>query len=130
MRPPIQRVLYVEDEPDIRAIAVLALETVGGLSVRACPSGAEALEAAPVFRPDLLLLDVMMPEMDGVTALRELRKLPATCACPVVFMTAKVQPDEVRNLKSLGALEVIAKPFDPMTLAVTLQAIWAQQEAA
>jgi two-component system OmpR family response regulator len=124
MSRPLQRVLYVEDDADIRTIAVLALEAVGGLTLCSCASGAEALAAATAFAPDLLLLDVMMPGMDGPTTLARLRELPATAATPVAFMTAKVQANEIEHYKSLGALGVVTKPFDPMTLAGQLQQLW------
>ena len=117
-------VLYVEDDPDIQMVAQMALEVVGGLSLRACSSGREALQAAASCQPDLILLDVMMPEMDGPSTLAELRKLPATASTPVVFMTAKVQAAEVSHYKSLGAIGVIAKPFDPMQLAQQVRQLW------
>ena len=120
----LQRVLYVEDEPDIRAVAHLALEMVGGLVVKLCSSGEEALREAPLFNPQLILLDVMMPGMDGPGTLRALRALPLLADVPVVFMTAKVQPQEVANYTRLGALGVIAKPFDPMTLAAQVRGLW------
>lgn len=120
----LQHILYVEDEPDIQAVAKLALEMVGGFTVKVCSSGEEALREAEAFAPDLILLDVMMPVMDGPGTLAALRKLPATANVPVVFMTAKVQPAEVALYKSLGALDVIPKPFDPMQLANQVRAIW------
>ena len=120
----LSRILYVEDETDIQAVAQLALETVGGFTLEVCSSGREALDKAEAFAPDLLLLDVMMPEMDGPSTLQELRKLAVTAETPAIFMTAKVQPNEVRQYKELGALEVIAKPFDPMGLATEIQKIW------
>lgn len=125
----LQRVLYVEDEPDIQAVAKLALEVVGGLTVQVCSNGDEALAKATDFAADLLLLDVMMPGMDGPTTLGKLRELAAYADTPAVFMTAKVQPSEVAHLKSLGALEVIAKPFDPMSLATTLKQLYASATA-
>lgn len=124
MGKPLQRLIYVEDEPDIQAVARLALEAVGGFTVEVCSSGEEALRRAPAFRPDLILLDVMMPGMDGPGTLQALRALPELAATPAVFMTAKVQPAEVAHFKSLGALDVIAKPFDPMTLSDTVREIW------
>lgn len=124
MSSPLQRVLYVEDDPDIRTIAAMALETLGGLVLRSCASGEEALGAAADFRPDLLLLDVMMPGLDGPTTLARLRELPATAATPVIFMTAKVQGPEVEHYRALGALGVISKPFDPLNLAAEIQALW------
>ncbi len=120
----LKRILYVEDERDIQAVAQLALENVGGFTLEICSSGQEALDKAEGFAPDLLLLDVMMPVMDGPTTLQELRKREATASVPAIFMTAKVQPDEVRQYKELGALDVIAKPFDPMALAQEIQKIW------
>lgn len=124
MAQALERILYVEDEPDIQAVARLALENLGGFIVEVCSSGKEALNKVDSFKPDLILLDVMMPGMDGPTTLGELRKLPACVATPVVFMTAKVQPQEVAQYMSLGAINVIPKPFDPMTLADTVRDIW------
>ena len=120
----LQRVLYVEDEPDIQAVAKLALELVGGFTVKVCSSGEEALREAEAFAPEMILLDVMMPGMDGPTTLQALRALPALATVPVAFMTAKVQPAEVAHYKTLGARDVIPKPFDPMTLASQVRAIW------
>ncbi|MDQ1834934.1 response regulator [Massilia scottii] len=117
-------VLYVEDDPDIQTVAQMALEMVGGLTLRTCSSGREALAAAAQCKPDLLLLDVMMPGMDGPTTLSELRKLPNTASTPVIFMTAKVQASEVAYYRSLGALGVIAKPFDPMQLPLQVRQLW------
>ena len=124
----LQRILYVEDEPDIQAVARIALETVGGFTVQICSSGEEALQAAVEFAPDLLLLDVMMPGMDGPTTLQELRNLPDLENTPAVFMTAKVQPQEIEQFKSYGALDVIAKPFDPMALSSQITAVWQQRD--
>lgn len=122
--PPLSRILLVEDEPDIQLIARLALENVGGFQVKVCGSGAEAVDAATEEPPDLILLDVLMPEMDGPATLRELRRIPTLAATPVVFLTAKVQAHEVERYRSLGALDVIPKPFDPMGLAQAIRTIW------
>ena len=119
-----QRVLYVEDEPDIQAVAKLALEMIGGMVVRLCSSGQEALDCVADFAPDVLLLDVMMPGMDGPSTLRAMRERSDLVGLPVIFMTAKVQPDEVASYQALGALGVIAKPFDPMTLADQVRGLW------
>lgn len=127
MPSPLKKILYVEDEPDIRAIAQMALQAVGGFEVIACASGNDALLAAPEAMADLLLLDVMMPGLDGPATLKALREIPATSHTPVIFMTAKVQATEVAVYKALGALEVIAKPFDPMELSDQIRKIWAQQ---
>ena len=125
MPAPLNRILYVEDEPDIRMVAQMALEAVGGFTVIACASGQEALAAAATAKADLLLLDVMMPGMDGPSTLKALREKPETATTPVIFMTAKVQVTEVAAYKTLGAIEVIPKPFDPMELSAQIQRIWA-----
>lgn len=124
--PALNRILYVEDEPDIQAVAQVALEAVGGFALEICGSGPEAIEKAPGFEPDLILLDVMMPGMDGPNTLKALRELPETVQAPVVFMTAKVQPHEVEQYKAMGAVDVIAKPFDPMQLPDDIRRIWEQ----
>ncbi len=124
--PPLKRILMIEDEPDIQAVARLALEALGGFQVRMCGTGREGVQAAAAFDPDLILLDVMMPGLDGPSTLHALRNLPQTVATPVVFMTAKVQPQEVAEYRAIGVVDVIAKPFDPMTLAETILAIWAR----
>jgi two-component system OmpR family response regulator len=121
---PLRRILFVEDDPDIQVVATMALESLGGFSVLACSSGAEALTRFTEFDPDLILLDVMMPGMDGPATLAELQRLPAAAGVPVVFMTARVQAHEVLRYREMGAVDVIAKPFDPMALAETVQTIW------
>jgi CheY-like chemotaxis protein len=116
------RILYVDDEADIRDVAVMALELDPGLEVRACASGAEALDVAPDWRPDLILLDVMMPGMDGPTTLAKLRERPETAKTRIVFITARTQAHEIERFVGLGAAGVIAKPFDAMTLADQVRA--------
>ncbi|MEO5702699.1 MAG: response regulator [Gammaproteobacteria bacterium] len=122
--PVLNRIMMVDDEPDIRTVACLALEALGGFTVQLCGSGSEAATMASIFNPDLILLDVMMPGMDGPGTLKTLRDKAETAAIPVIFMTAKAQAQEVDHYKKLGALDVIAKPFDPMTLAATVKQIW------
>jgi two-component system, OmpR family, response regulator len=124
---PLERILYVEDEADIRGIAKMALEAVGGYDVLDCSSGREAIAAAPTADADLILLDVMMPGMDGPATLKALRGILATATTPVIFMTAKVQSAEIAQYRALGALEVIAKPFDPMQVSAEIQRIWSAQ---
>jgi two-component system OmpR family response regulator len=126
-KPPLQRILLVDDEADIRQVARLALEALGGFEVHECPSGLAAPAAVAEHAPQLVLMDVMMPGQDGMETLRALRATPGLPPVPVVFMTAKVQPQEVATFRSLGALDVIAKPFDPMTLAQTVRQIWDRQ---
>ena len=115
------RVLHVDDEPDIREVVELSLGLDPELSVRGCGCGSDALTAAAAWSPDLILLDVMMPVMDGPTTLAHLRQSPKTADIPVVFMTARAQPRELQHFISLGAEGVIAKPFDPMTLAAAVR---------
>ena len=124
MNEVLERVLYVEDNPDLRAIGTFALEDIGGLTVKACASGDEALEAAEIFDPQLVLLDVMMPGMDGPATLLALRRVGRAAQTPVVFLTAKAQPDEIARYREMGAAGVIPKPFDPMTLAALIREIY------
>lgn len=114
------KVLIVDDEGDIRRIGELSLQSVAGWEVVLAESGAEGVAAARAHRPDLILMDMMMPEMDGLTALRLLRQDPDLKGIPVIFMTAKVQRDEVSVYLEAGALGVVRKPFDPMTLSSEL----------
>jgi CheY-like chemotaxis protein len=120
----LHRILYAEDEPTIQAVAKLALERVGKFEVLICQNGLEALEKVKEFAPDLILLDVIMPVLDGPATFQRLRDDPATAAIPVIFLTANVQPAEVAQYQALGAARVLAKPFNPMTLAQQLQQIW------
>jgi two-component system, OmpR family, response regulator len=122
----LRMVMLVEDEPDIQTVAKIALEKIGNLVVAVCGSGAEAVKAVQNLAPDIILLDVMMPGMDGPTTLTKLRQIPDLDRTPVVFMTAKVQPDEIERYKKLGAVDVIKKPFDPMTLSGTVRDIWSR----
>ena len=124
----LQRITYVEDEPHIREIVQLALEELGGFTLHLCESGAEALDTTPIFYPDLVLLDVMMPGMNGIQTFRSLKELPQLADTPIIFVTAKAQKHEVQQYKSLGAVDVIAKPFNPITLPADIQAIWTRTQ--
>lgn len=115
------RILYVDDEPDMREIAVLSLKRDPDFDVRPCASGLEALQVAAEWQPDLILLDVVMPDMDGPGTLDRLRAAPALAHIPVVFITARSQPQEATRLRSLGAAGVLAKPFNPLTLAAAIR---------
>ena len=110
------RILHVDDEPDIRQVVQISLGLDPDFSVRSCASGRDALAVTADWSPDLVLLDVMMPDMDGPTTLAHLRERPATVEVPIVFMTARAQSSDIEHFMSLGAAGVIAKPFDPMTL--------------
>lgn len=120
----LERVLYIEDEEDIRIVADIALKTIGGLDTRCCASGPEGLATLETFQAQLILLDVMMPGMDGPSVLSEIRNNEQYQNTPIVFITAKVQADEVDQLLSLGANAVISKPFEPMDMAQKLKDIW------
>ena len=122
----LKRILHVEDDRSIQAVARLALETLGGFEVLSCLSGQDALDQVQGFNPDFILLDVMMPGMDGPETLSKLRELVDIEQIPVAFMTAKVQPPEIEQYRQLGAREVIVKPFDPMTLAAQVRDIWSR----
>jgi CheY-like chemotaxis protein len=112
----IAKVLMVDDEPHVRRVAEVSLAKVGRWSVSLAASGVDALAAAEREQPDVILLDVMMPGMDGPTTLGALQAHPALATIPVIFMTAKVQEHEVERFLGLGAAGVICKPFDPMKL--------------
>ena len=118
---PLRKVMLVDDEDDIRTIGNLSLSRVGGWQTVLASSGAEALEKAAAEKPDLILLDVMMPGMDGPTTFGKLRAQEATAGTPIIFMTAKIQKQEVARYLELGALGVIGKPFDPMTLPAEIR---------
>lgn len=125
----IRKVMLVDDEADIRRIGQIALESVGHWEVVLAGNGTEAVVLAAQQRPDVILLDVMMPGMDGPTTLEHLRAQGATARTPVIFMTAKVQRHEVDRYLALGAIGVIGKPFDPMALAGTIRALLAGRPA-
>lgn len=112
-----RRILVVDDEDDIREVAAIALEMEGGWEVIAAGSGAEGIRRAAAEQPDAILLDVMMPDMDGPATFRALRENPATAAIPVILLTAKVQAADRRRFEELGVSGVLPKPFDPLRLS-------------
>jgi len=122
----LQRIAHVDDDESIRAIAKVALERIGKFTLLSCASGSEALEKIPDFAPDIILLDVMMPGLDGPTTLKQLREKMNFENTAIVFMTAKVQSAEIEYYKSLGAFNVILKPFDAMGLSDQLKTYWVQ----
>ena len=121
---PLRSVLYVDDEPDIRAIVQIALGLTNTLAVHTAESGEQALTLARALLPDLVLLDVMMPGLDGPGTLNRMRADPIIAPIPVIFMTAKAMPKEVALLREMGVAGVIAKPFDPMELSTQVACLW------
>jgi len=122
--------MHVDDEPDIREVAAISLQLDPDIDLVSAPSGQEALDKlAAGLRPDVILLDVMMPSMDGPGVLSRLKQMEATSDIPVIFMTARAQSNEVDRLRALGAVGVIIKPFDPMTLAGQVRDLLAEARA-
>jgi len=115
-------ILLVDDERDTRKVARLALQRLGGFTVTEAASGRDALAAAARARPDAVILDVMMPEMDGLEVLATLRACPDTAGLPVMFLTATVMPEELARLHALGALAILQKPFEPRQFAADVRA--------
>ena len=113
----MRRILIIDDEDDIREVAALSLESVAGWSVSTACSGAEGIRTAHAEQPDAILMDVMMPSMDGPTTFREMQRFPEIATIPVVLLTAKVQGVDQRRFAGLGVAGVLFKPFDPLTLA-------------
>ena len=120
----LQRILLADDEPDILEVSKIALEMVGGFEVEVCSSGAELLQRLPDFRPDLIIMDVMMPDMAGPEVLSRVRQLPDFSGVPVIFLTGVTNGIELKALRDSGVADVILKPFDPMTLADRVDGIW------
>ncbi len=121
---PLRRILLADDEPDILEIARIALSTLGGYEVAVCDSGLGFLGRLPEFKPDLALVDVLMPDLGGVELVQRMRTLPGGDEVPVVFLTGLVLEAELRTLREAGAIDIITKPFDPMTLAARIAGIW------
>lgn len=117
------KVLIIDDDADIRSIARLSLSRLGGMEVLEAASGAEGVRKAQDEKPDVILLDMMMPAMDGSATLAALRSQPATAETPVIFLTAKAMRAEIERLRALGAAGVLIKPFDPRTLSEDVRAL-------
>ena len=116
--------LYVDDDPHIREIVEMSLGLDGALAVSTSPGGEHALASMRNEPPDLVVLDVMMPGMDGPTILKHMREDPGLRHIPVIFMTAKADPQQVSRFRELSAIGVIAKPFDPMALGGQVRTLW------
>lgn len=119
----IKTILYIEDEEDIRTIVEISLMR-GGMNPILCASGEEGLKKAQELLPDLILIDVMLPDMDGPGILKKLREIPVTQKIPAIFITARSQKHEIEAYKELGVLDVITKPFDPLTLPSRIREIY------
>jgi CheY-like chemotaxis protein len=120
----LRNILYVEDDSHVRTTAKLVLEVIGKFSVRACSSGHEALHAAHGFAPDLILLDVMMPEMDGIATLNQLRLYPHLENTPVLFVTSMTSSSDLQRYRGVGAIGVIPKPLVPLRLTEQINSLW------
>jgi two-component system OmpR family response regulator len=123
---PLNRICYVEDDEDIQRIVRMTLERVGKMTVEVVGDPTLAIEAMTAFRPDLVMLDWMMPKMDGPTLFRQMKLRPETRSLPVVFITAKASQRDLDELLALGAVAAISKPFSPRDLPEQLRAIWAK----
>jgi two-component system, OmpR family, response regulator len=123
---PLTRICYVEDDEDIQRIVRMTLERVGKMTVEVVGDPTLAIEAMTAFKPDMVMLDWMMPKMDGPTLFRQMKLRPETSSLPVVFITAKAAQSDLNELLALGAVGAISKPFSPKDLPDQLRAIWAK----
>ena len=123
---PLERICYVEDDEDIQRIVRMSLERVGKMTVELVTDPNSAIGVMREFKPDLVMLDWMMPGMDGPTLFRKMKQLPEVASLPVVFITAKATPRDMEELITLGAAGTISKPFSPKDLPEQLRAIWAK----
>lgn len=120
----LKKILYAEDEQDVQTIVEMIIQSMSDYEIKICDNGRLLLECVEDYNPDLILLDVMMPEMDGPTAFEKLQENPKTKNIPVIFMTAKAQIHEVKIFKETGVIGVITKPFDPVLLCSKIKEIW------
>lgn len=130
MSSSLKKIMLVEDDEQIAFMTLIALQDIGNFEVLHCSGGQAALDAFDDFEPQIVLMDVMMPEMDGLETLKALRRNPRASDVPVVFMTAKVQTHQQQGYYDLGAVGVIAKPFDPITLSQQVSDLWQRAAAA
>lgn len=120
----LKKILYAEDEPDVQTIVELTIQTMSDYEIKICNNGQKLLECVEEYKPDLIMLDVMMPEMDGPTTFKNLQDNKKTKNIPVIFVTAKAQVHEVEKFKEIGSWGVITKPFTLMNLCDEIQEIW------
>jgi CheY-like chemotaxis protein len=124
MEHELKKILFVDDDEDVHLIIGFSLKQIPGVELRSATSGEEAIKIAMEFNPDLILLDVMMPKMDGIATLQAIKLLPSLAKIPVIFLTARAQHNEVEEYLKYGILDVIVKPFNPMTFGELVQQIW------
>lgn len=124
MNPQLKKILFVDDDEGVHLIVKICLREIPNVKFRSVFSGEEAIKIAMDFQPDLILLDVMMPNMDGISTLKTLRLLPSLANTPVIFLTAKAQKSEIEEYFKYGVLDVIVKPFDPNTMAKSVVKAW------
>jgi CheY-like chemotaxis protein len=129
MREQLKTILYVEDDLHVRTTAKLVMEVIGDFTVRDCGSGHEALIAARDFQPDLILLDVLMPELDGLETLERLRRMPHLMETPALFVTGMASTADIARYIDAGAIGVIPKPLAPMRLSEQLRSMWNEHVA-
>lgn len=120
----LKRILHIEDVPSIQIVTRIALERIGGFEVLSCASAQAALAEVRAFAPDLILLDVMLPQMDGIELLRQLAGLVDLQQTPVVLLTGHLERERLTELQQMGVREVLQKPFDPLQLTAQLRAVW------
>ena len=120
----LKRIMHIEDDESIRMITNVTLDEIGNFEVLSCESGYEGIRQFADFAPQVILLDVMMPELDGPDTLEELKNKYDLSGVMVLFMTAKVQKEELEHFRAIGGFDVIEKPFDPMALADKIRAAW------
>lgn len=123
-KKPLTKMILVDDDEDVLTIAKYCLESLKGVTIKYLSSGEETLKEALTFQPELILLDVMMPKMDGMTTLKALKMVPHLSHIPVVFFTAKVQKDEINQYLKLGVIDIIVKPFDPISFPEKILKNW------
>jgi DNA-binding response OmpR family regulator len=127
--PQLKRIMYVDDDLDLQDIVRLGLETRGGFTVTCCDSGNQALEEIKTFKPDLVILDMVLPGMSGLRLLERMRELRGVPWIPVIFLTSKIRPDQVKEYEKLGVIGVINKPFNPLELRHQVREIWERSPA-
>lgn len=129
MSKPLKKLLFIDDDQDILTIAKYSLENLKDIEIKFLSSGEEALKEAPTFQPDLIILDMMMPKMDGIATMNAIHLIPHLSKVPIIFITAKGQKQEIEQYYKLGVTDVIMKPFDPLTLGDLILCIWENFQA-